>query len=203
MYRNQRRHFEPDTVRRKLIRAAMLASLLLIILLVLDRYGALPTVYDDENQGDSFPPRGDVRRVVSLAPSITELIFALHVDSLLVGVTKYCKYPPGADTLLEVGGFLDVNIEALIDIQPDLVVLLIEHEHVARRLRQLEIPYLIVNHQSVDGILESYQSVGKLLHADNVADSLQMAHREKINRARELTQNLRRPSVLLSIGHTD
>lgn len=202
MHQRHHRYFEPESVKRKLFRAALASVAVLAILLVLDRHGALPDLSVEQ---DNTSPSGAAIpvRVVSLAPSITELVFALGADSALVGVTRYCTFPPAAETLPEVGGFLDVNFEALVDALPDLVILLIEHDQVKKRLRQLKIPYLAVNHQSVAGILESYATVGRRIGAAAAADSLLGAHQEKIGRARALTEGLARPTCLLSIGHSE
>ncbi len=203
MYQRHQRHFEPRAVKRKLFRAALASVLLVTVLVALDQYGMLPEIYVEDNPHSSSPGAEIPERIVSLAPSITELIFALGADSALVGVTRYCTYPPAADTLPEVGGFLDVNIEALVDTQPDFVILLIEHKQTIDRLTQLEIPFLAVNHQSVDGILESYTNVGRRIGATAVADSLFFSHQGIIKRAKTLTANLDHPTVLLSIGHSD
>lgn len=142
------------------------------------------------------------QRVVSLAPSITELVFALGADSVLVGVTRYCTYPPAADTLAEVGGYLDVNLEALLALEPELVITLVEHGELHEQLEKLNIEFVAVNHQTVAGILESYTLVGARL-APERGDSLARAQRELIASARTLTESAGRPTVLLAIGHSD
>ena len=62
------------------------------------------------------------RRVVSLAPSVTETVFALGLGDRLVGVTSHCDYPAAARKIAPVGGFLNPNIESIIARRPDLVI---------------------------------------------------------------------------------
>jgi len=66
--------------------------------------------------------RGNDLQIVSLAPSVTEMLFALDLDDLIVGVTDHCDYPPRAKKIEQVGGLGSPNIEKLIALQPDLVI---------------------------------------------------------------------------------
>ncbi len=143
------------------------------------------------------------QRVISLAPSITELMYALGVDSTLIAVTRYCKYPPQADTLPEIGGFLDPNLELIVSLNPDLVILLREHDDLYNKLSKLHIPLLRVDHQTITGILASYNQIGVPLGAAVRADSLLAAHRRRIETIEKLTSSLNHPRTLVSIGHSD
>ena len=69
-------------------------------------------------------PSGDYERIVSMAPSITETLFALGLDDRVVGVTQYCDYPPEAQSKPCVGGYLNPNYEAVVSLRPDLVITL-------------------------------------------------------------------------------
>src|SRR5262249_5130673 len=62
------------------------------------------------------------RRIVSLAPNITEILFALGLGDRVVGVTEFCNYPPEALRLPKVGGFVNPNAEVILALHPDLVV---------------------------------------------------------------------------------
>lgn len=63
------------------------------------------------------------RRVISLSPAMTEMLFALGVGDRVVGVTDFCAYPPEAAQRPRCGGFLNPNLEAIADLEPDLLVL--------------------------------------------------------------------------------
>ena len=117
------------------------------------------------NDSDSIPPSSALRpqaplRIISLAPSITEVLFTLNLDDRVVGVTRYCDYPPEALAKDKVGGYFDVNYEAVLALEPDVVIHLTEHEDAQRRLQDLGIETLAVNHSRVKGILQSITTIG-------------------------------------------
>jgi iron complex transport system substrate-binding protein len=119
------------------------------------------------------PPRPHApTRIVSLAPSITEVLFKLDLGDRVVGVTRYCDYPPEAEDKPKVGGYFDVNYEMLLSLQPDLVILLVEHQDAIVRLEELGIPTLAVNHSRVDGILESITTIADRCGVKNKGESL-------------------------------
>ena len=92
---------------------------------ILKSYGK--TVTDQLNRQVTVPD--DPKRVVALAPSITETLFALGLGEKVTGVTRFCTYPPEVQLVTKVGGFLDPNYEVIASLKPDLVVLLPEHHH--------------------------------------------------------------------------
>ena len=74
------------------------------------------------------PPTRGYSRVVSMAPSITETLYALNLADKVAGVTRYCDYPPEAKAKPQVGGLLDPNYEAIVALEPDLAILLPIHD---------------------------------------------------------------------------
>src|SRR5690349_16208012 len=85
------------------------------------------------------PHAATPQRIVSLAPSITESLFALGLGDRVVGVTRYCEYPPEAQTRAIVGGFVDPNYEAIVELRPDLVAILAIHDEARAKLAGLSI----------------------------------------------------------------
>ena len=73
--------------------------------------------------GRTFPlPERTPERIVSLAPNVTEILFALGLGDRVVGVTRFCDYPPGTAAIPRIGGLVDPNIEVVQSLDPDLVV---------------------------------------------------------------------------------
>jgi iron complex transport system substrate-binding protein len=107
--------------------------------------------------GAQDPPR----RIVSLAPSATEVLFEAGLGPHVVGVTSYCVFPREALRLPKVGGYLTPSFEALVALRPDLVVTLPEHADVEPRLRALGFPILRLDHRTLDGIIRSVEQVGE------------------------------------------
>jgi len=134
-------------------------------------------------EGEQAPPV----RIVSLAPSITEVLFALSLGERVAGVTRYCDYPPEAVGKPVVGGYFDVNYEMLLSLNPDLVVLLAEHEDARTRLAELGFETLRVSHSRVSGILESITTIADRCDVKEAGDRLRLSLEKRI---RDLQENL-------------
>ena len=108
-------------------------------------------------------PSVSARRVVSLAPSITELLFALGAGPQVVGRTTYCKYPPAALAVPSVGDGLNPNVEAIAARTPDLVVLYQSPhtETAARQLAALGVATLVVRHDRLEDIATTARQLGE------------------------------------------
>jgi iron complex transport system substrate-binding protein len=104
-------------------------------------------------------------RVVSLAPSLTEILFALGAGDLLVGVTDFCDYPPQASQKPKVGTVLAPNAEVVLALQPNLVLATTEgnRQETVLLLERLQIPIFVVRPEGLEGIYASIRSVGGLL----------------------------------------
>jgi iron complex transport system substrate-binding protein len=142
------------------------------------------------------PPAG-CRRIVSMAPSITETLFALGAGDRVVGVSRFCDYPPQAVSLPKVGGFLDPNLEASGSLAPDLAIMMTESEHSAEALRHVGIPSLTVCHQSLDGILESFLTIGRACGAEPQATALRSDILARIEHVQERTAGRGCPRVMV------
>jgi iron complex transport system substrate-binding protein len=95
-------------------------------------------------------------RVVSLAPSLTETLLALGLGDRVVGVTRYCPEVRGA---VEVGGYVDPNIEGIVDLDPDLVLLMQSHEVLDRRFSELGLVTFRVDQHDIAGVLGSVEAI--------------------------------------------
>ena len=107
------------------------------------------------------------RRVVSLAPSLTEIVFLLGRQEILVGVTRYCNFPPAASSLPKVGGVSDPDVERIVALSPDLVLCTTDGNprEKVRTLEELGIPCFAVSPQDLDAVFASIRRVGILLSA--------------------------------------
>jgi iron complex transport system substrate-binding protein len=148
--------------------------------------------------GDAPPPR----RIVSLAPSITETLFALGLGDRVVGVTRFCTYPAEALEKPRVGGYFDTSYEAVLSLQPDLVITLRPHERARQQLAALGVPTLTVGNETVKGIMDSIERIAEVTHAQPEAGRLLAGLRERIRRLKEATASAERPSVLVSAGRS-
>lgn len=106
----------------KSIKKILILLLFLSILFSLSSSKSFPIILRDDIGRDVII-RKYPERIVSLAPSSTEILFAIEVGSKVVGVTDYCDYPKEALTKEKVGGFSNPNVEKIVSLKPDLVVL--------------------------------------------------------------------------------
>jgi iron complex transport system substrate-binding protein len=149
--------------------------------------------------GRSTPPAGQ-GGIISLAPSITEIVFALDAGDQLSGVTRFCRYPPEARTITPVGGFEDINLESIAALNPAQVIALDAHGHITSKLTALGYPVVTVRHETVEGILESIMHIGAVCDRRQQAESLVLDIRHRMRDAASRTHGGRRPRVLMAVG---
>jgi len=142
---------------------------------------------------------GTYRRIVSLSPSITECLFALGLGRYVVGVTDFCDYPPEALTKSKVGGYYDLNYEAIVALRPDLVVCLPDHAEHLDDLDRLDLPHLTVDHRRVETILESLRTLGRICDATERAQVLVQDIQQRIATVRKRAAGKDRPHVLVCV----
>jgi iron complex transport system substrate-binding protein len=114
------------------------------------------------------------RRVVSLAPGLTETVYALGLQDLLVGDTDYCDFPPDAQLKAKVGGAINPSLEAIADLHPDLVLVTksLNRIETVNSLANLGIPSYAIDPQSVAAIISSTQRLAEILGAPEAGDAL-------------------------------
>lgn len=121
-------------------------------------------------------PRAEISanpgRIVSLAPAITETLYALGLGDRVVGVTEFCARPAAAATKPKVGGFREVNLEAILRTRPDLVVLPANMAHFKNLIEDVGIRVLLFDSQSLDGFLRDVAVLGGLAGSDASARDL-------------------------------
>jgi iron complex transport system substrate-binding protein len=167
----------------------------IVVLAVLPLLAACPSGSPVTPPVDNGP-----ERLVSMAPSITEILYALELGDRVVGVTRYCQVPADQPVPSRVGGYVDPDWEALVGLRPDLVFTMESHAAAERRFADLGLKSVRVDQASVDGILNSFVVVadacgvherGRVLR-DRVASQLR-AVRDRVNADS-------RPRVLVVIG---
>jgi iron complex transport system substrate-binding protein len=136
-------------------------------------------------------------RVVSLAPSITETLFAIGLGQRVVGVTEFCDYPPEARAKPKVG-YRNPNLETIVALQPDLVLAPREFlgVDVVGKLEQLKIPAFILDAKTVEDIPSHIQTIGRMLDHAGPANQAAMTLRQHLAELRTKIEALPRPRVL-------
>ncbi len=105
------------------------------------------------------------KRIVSLAPNVTEMLFFLGMGDRVVGVTRFCNYPEGAKEITKVGGMADPDPEAILALSPDLVVATVNGNprHVIETVERLGVECFVIRSDDIGGILSSMRSLADLL----------------------------------------
>ncbi|WP_430010177.1 ABC transporter substrate-binding protein [Methylophaga lonarensis] len=156
-----------------------------------------PTGRDEVNAQDD----AEVERIISLAPSITETLYSIGLADQLIAVTDFCNTPTNTPPKPTIGAYLDPNLEAIVAMQPDLVILLDRQQRVVQQLQQLGIRTLPVNHASLDGILTSMHDIAVNTGAVEQVSKLLASLQTRIDHVQAMTADQEMPSVLLAIAH--
>lgn len=144
------------------------------------------------------------RRVVSLAPSATEILFAVGLDSEVVGVTTFCDYPPAAKTKPKIGSSIQ-NLEAIIGLKPDLVLAVkseIVRPDVLAKLEQLKIPIFILSPKTAEDILGHIGTIGHLVGREREAREVVQGLRDRLQEIRSRMASAK-PARVFYVVNTD
>jgi len=147
---------------------------------------------------DGISTKKEFERIVSLAPNITEILFALGLGEKVVGVPLYSEYPPETAEKLKVGTFWQPNIEAVIGAKPDLIVTLeIERQkYIAQRLRRIGYTNLTVDIEKVGDLFDAIKKIGDLTGKQIEADKLLSEIKGKLAKISSLGKNEEKLKVL-------
>ena len=143
------------------------------------------------------------QRIVALAPSITEIIFALDRGSCLKGVTLYSDYPAGARDIPKVGSYVHLDLEKIVALKPDLCIAVKDGnpKQTADRLCKLGIPVYAVNPVDLDSVISTISLIGSLLNAETRAAQVVNDMETRIRRVEALVSTTKmRPRVFFQIG---
>lgn len=141
-------------------------------------------------------------RIVSLAPSITETLYALGMGDSIAGVTRFCFYPPEARNKPHVAGFGEANYEAVLRVRPDLVVLPQDMQHNKRDLENLGLAVLTLDTRSMSGLMRAMKELGTATGHAEEAHAALAAINDSLAAARLRAGARAKPKVLFSVMHS-
>ena len=122
-------------------------------------------IVDDSGRSVSLPV--NVLRVVSLAPNLTEIVFAVGAGDRLVGRTSYCDFPPEAKTIAEVGDTMHPSLERIIALKPQVVLVSTasQLEAFTRQLQEHDIAVFVTDPHDLNGVFHSIEQIGEIVGA--------------------------------------
>ena len=135
-------------------------------------------------------------RIVSLAPSVTEMLFAVGAGDQVVGVTSFCDYPPEAQAKPKVGGAFP-NLEVVLSLKPTLVVAPLDfiRPDMVAKLDQLKIALFILDAGTLEDVLRHIQTIGRILGRSEKADAVAADLRRRMTEIKARTADAARPRV--------
>jgi iron complex transport system substrate-binding protein len=123
------------------------------------------------------------KRIISLAPNITEILFALGAEDRVVGVSSFCDYPEAAKLKTKVGGLSNPSIEAVVSLKPDIVFLTHDGNPQAfeERLRSMKIRTVVIQARKISDLPAAIRQVGAAVGSIDKAESLAVDIEKRIN----------------------
>jgi iron complex transport system substrate-binding protein len=160
-----------------------------------------PRIITDE-LGRTIRVAQSPQRIVSLAPSVTETLFALGLKDKIVGVTTFCNYPPEATAKEKVGDTLRPNIEKIVALKPDLVIASTasQLEAFVKNLEAAAVPVYVSNPRTLKEAINSIEKIGEATGATSQANELVEVLRARINLVHERHASSIKPKVFVMLG---
>lgn len=124
-------------------------------------------------------------RIVSLAPSNTEILFALGVGDKVVAVTDYCNFPTEAKNKTKIGGYSTINVEKVIALNPDLVVAHSGNGKETVEFLRNYVPVIALNPQNLTEIMKNIELLGRITHTEENASRIIKMMKEKIEEVKK------------------
>lgn len=142
------------------------------------------------------------KRIISLSPNITQIIYALGAWDSVVGVTIYSDFPPEVKDTPKIGGWVNPNMEAIVALKPDLVLLMKDQDTIfGQKLDSLGLnKYVVDSNDSVEDILRSFTALGGVLNKESQAEKLRTEIKNELESITLRTQDTEKKSVLIVVG---
>jgi iron complex transport system substrate-binding protein len=142
------------------------------------------------------------KRIVSMAPNLTEILFALGLREEIVGVTDFCDYPEAALTKQRIGGFVNPSIEKIVSLKPDLILGIRDGNRMdtVRRLSDLGLSVYVVDPAGFDGVVKTIENIGEVVRRREKSTEIIRKITKKKEAVVRLTQSLPKRKVFFQVG---
>ncbi|MFH1397350.1 MAG: cobalamin-binding protein [Candidatus Omnitrophota bacterium] len=160
---------------------------------------------NSDSMADAGTVPVDKPRYVSLAPSTTEILFALGLDKEIIGVSSFCNYPQKTNSKDKIGDFSNPNIEKIISLKPDYIFGTgLEQSPTIDKLRKIELKVYVSDPVNIKELLDSIREIGVITHRQEKAEELLkdiQSRMEKISAQVNLIPREKRPKVFMEVWH--
>ena len=142
-------------------------------------------------------------RIVSLAPSNTEILYALGVGDQVVGVTTFCDHPPEAKSKPKLGGWVNTDFEELKELKPDIVITsTIVQEKAAEKIKEMGFNVMHLDPKNLEEVFGTILEIGKLVKKEDKAQVIVEKMKLKIDEIKKLTKGVKmKPRVYAEEWH--
>ena len=150
----------------------------------------------------ALPEASAPQRIVSLVPNITEELYLLGAQDRIVGVTIYCRRPPQAQSKERVGAVVEVNVEKILSLQPDLIIAspLTGHKQIQKLLDLGVRVEIFQAPQDFKGLCAGFLELAQLVGREQVAQEIIKRATEALDSIKGKVRGLSRPRVFVQIG---
>jgi len=155
-----------------------------------ERWFAARQITDDADRKVLLPAHVD--RVITLAPNLTEVVFAVGAGDRLVGNTTYCDYPPEAKAIAKVGDTLHPSLERIIALKPQVVLISTasQLETFTQQLQNQNIAVFVTDPHDLEGVFRSIEQVGQIMGQQQQAETLVLNLRQRASAVEQAVKNL-------------
>jgi iron complex transport system substrate-binding protein len=166
-------------------------------------WAAGPAVLSQTQRGDTAESHLP-RRIIALAPNLTEIVYGLGLGDQVVAVTQFSNYPEAVKSKPRVGSFWQLNLEAIVGRQPDLVLALgfPQQLELARRLRRMRVPVQTFNIEDYNDLLVAIEGIGQITGRPVQAAAMVESLQTDLAAVQDTIRQSERPKVLWSIQRT-
>lgn len=140
------------------------------------------------------------QRIVSLIPSVTEMLFAMGAGARVVGVGNYDRHPPEVLTRTKVGGLIDPDIERILSLKPDLVMVYATQTDLRTQMERARIPIFLYQHSGLADVTATIRDIGKRIGSEPSSEVLADQIEASIAETRKRVAGRPRPRTLLVFG---
>jgi iron complex transport system substrate-binding protein len=140
------------------------------------------------------------RRIISLVPATTEMLFAMGAGDRVVGVSNYDRFPPDVDRLTRVGGLIDPDVERVLSLKPDLVIVYDTQTDLNRQLERAGIPMFGYRHRDLRDITVTMRALGARIGAGAAADAAASRIEQELAAIGRRVAGRPKPKTLLVFG---
>jgi iron complex transport system substrate-binding protein len=175
----------------------------LIVAIILLPYDPIAGKTVNDQLGRKLEVPDDPKRIVSLAPSITEIVFQLDQAFRLKGVTQFSNYPPQALALPKVGSYVRLDLERILALNPDLCIAIKDGnpKRIVDRLQSMKIPVYVVDPGNLETVIQTIVEIGLLINAPEDAHLAANKMRNRLEQIKARVSSTKlRPRIFIQIG---